>query len=892
MNKIVIILLCFIPYIFQAQEFSIDLVNEETLLTPGKVQSLVFKITNPYSNTVNFTPEITLPKGWTLAAIPYGLTLEAQESKIYIVSVDVPIYASEVEYNIGFILDDVMNDRVQVKRFALSVKKVQKIGLEVISKTKYVKAGDTIHSSFILKNEGNLEETVFISPSAGTFIKGDNPILLLPGKSITIEAFQITDSKQARPSQNLLKLTASLKTDSIQTVFASQQTDVIPMFQVNDDIWLRFPIKVSASYMGGQYYNDFKTGFQGEIYGKGSLNEENTKELEFRAIGPDRFNLTSFSQYEEYFVNYKSPNFFVHLGDKTFSSSTLTEFARYGRGVELRKKINKVELGGFYNKPRFYSDIKDEFNLYAKFDFNSKNNIRYGYLLKRMEDDVVDNHLHYIYGEGNLFNKIDLQGEYAISEHGNTQGQAWQLQGQAYFKNFNINASYIYASPAFSGYYTNTDFFTSNVNYRILPKWILTANYQKDARNFEKDTLYSAAPYRERLQLGVQYNYLKRGTISAFHGVQEYEDRMEQKQFFYKEVFNRLELLQDFSNFTLNFQAFFAETTNFLTNSMGKSSLYTANISYNYKESSFNLYGSYSKANRYEMMDDEQFLFGGSINTVLFKKLNARVFYQNTYYLEDYYTDRNLFELSLNYRLTPRQQIDLISRYTLPQRQIEKKDFSFSLRYTIDINAPIKKIKDYGTLRGNITNLHNVRLEGLKIYLGSHAALVDSKGDFVFKNVKPDTYFLEIDQETLGIKDIPDIAVPIKITILEGENYINFGLTKASNVIGTIVFEKPFVGENKQSVIVELSSDTEVIRKICDVTKPFDFTYLKPGDWKLKVYNNGLDAKYKIETNELNFSLNPDEEKVVSIKISEIKKDIKYLQQPIKVGFNKSKVKQ
>ncbi len=892
MNKIVIILLCFIPNIFQAQEFSVDLVNQKTLLTPGKVQSLVFKITNPFPNSINFTPEITLPKDWTLVAAPYELILQPQESKIYIVSVDVPIYASEGEYYVGFVLNDVMNNRMQVKKFTISVKKVQKIGLEVISKTNYVKAGDTIYSSFSLKNEGNVKENVFISTSLGTFVKGDNPILLPAGETTTVEAFQITDSKQARPSQNLLKLTASLKSDSIQSVFASQRIDVIPMFQVNDDIWLRFPIKVSTSYMGGQYYNDFKTGFQGEIYGRGSLNEENTKQLEFRAIGPDRFNLTSFSQYEEYFINYESKNFFAHLGDKTFSSSTLTEFARYGRGLELRKKIKKVEFGGFYNNPRFYSDIKEEFNLYAKFSFNSKNNIRYGYLLKRMERDVIDSHLHYVYGEGNLFNKIDLQGEYAISEHGNLQGQAFQLQGQAYFKNLNINSSYIKASPTFTGYYTNTDFFTSNVNYRIFSRLNLTANYQKDARNFERDTLYSAAPYRERLQVGIRYNYLKRGTISAFYGIQEYEDRMEQKQFFYKEKFNRFELLQDFSYFTMNLQAFFAETTNFLTNSTGNSSLYTANISYNLKGSSFNLYGSYSKANRYESKDDEQFLFGGSINTVLFKKLNAYVFYQNTYYLEDYYTDRNLFEFSLNYRLTPRQQIDFISRYTLPQRQIENKDFSFSIRYSIEINAPIKKIKEYGTLHGNIANLHNTSAEGVKIYLGTHMALVDSKGDFLVKNVKPDTYFLEIDQESLDIKDVPDIAIPIKITILEGENYINFGLTKSADIKGAIVFETPYVGDNKQSVIIEVSSDTEVIRKICDITKPFDFTYLRPGDWRLKVYRNGLDSKYKIETNELNFSLDPNEEKVISVKISEIRKDIKYLQQPMRVGFNTSKVKQ
>ena len=49
MNKIIIILLFIIPYFFQAQNLAVNLVNQNEFLTPGKVQTLVFKITNPFS---------------------------------------------------------------------------------------------------------------------------------------------------------------------------------------------------------------------------------------------------------------------------------------------------------------------------------------------------------------------------------------------------------------------------------------------------------------------------------------------------------------------------------------------------------------------------------------------------------------------------------------------------------------------------------------------------------------------------------------------------------------------------------------------------------------------------------------------------------------------------
>ncbi|RXM41664.1 hypothetical protein [Flavobacterium sp. YO64] len=161
----------------------------------------------------------------------------------------------------------------------------------------------------------------------------------------------------------------------------------------------------------------------------------------------------------------------------------------------------------------------------------------------------------------------------------------------------------------------------------------------------------------------------------------------------------------------------------------------------------------------------------------------------------------------------------------------------------------------------------------------------------MFKNVKPDTYFLEIEQGTLGVKDITDIDIPAKVTIAEGGNYLDFGITKASNIKGTIILDDKDIVDKEQSIIVEIISDNQVFRKICKITKPFDFTYLRPGDWKLKVYRNALDSKYKILTDEINLTLNPNEEKQVQIKISKTEKEIKYLQKPMKVGFNTSKDK-
>lgn len=889
MNKTIIVLLFFIfPIFLYAQELSIEFVNQKDLLNPGKVHSLVFKISNPYPYEVTVTPEIKLPEEWLLSSVLSDIHLTANDSKIYLISIRIPSFSSKGTHNLHFTLNNKTQNQTTNHHFVLMVNQIQKVIINTITSTNYVKAGDTISSVFSIKNEGNDIEEITLETSTGTFIKGANVLQIPPGKSEEIKVYQTTNLKQPRPSQNLIKLTAFIKNDSLQSVYVYHRTDVVPVFQENEDVYLRFPVKVSATYIARERANNFQDAFQGEIYGKGTLDEQQTKQLEFRAVGPDRFGLTAFSQYEEYFINYGSKNFFIHLGDKVYSSSYLTEFARYGRGFEIRKNFNKLEIGGFYNNPRFFKDIKDEVNAYAKINFNSKNNIRYGYLLKRTKEGN-QNHLQYLSGETTLFKKIDLQGEYALSTNDYFNGNAWQLQAQANFTKLNTSASYINASPHFTGYFTNSRFFTSHINYRISPRFSVHGNYQKDARNFQRDTIYSAAPYRERLQLGLSYNYSKKGTVSLFSGIQEYEDRMNVKQFFYKEKFARIDLNQEIGSFGINLQTYFAETTNFLTNSTGNSCTYTANFNYNKKGTTVNLYGSYSQVNRYQITNQNLFLYGGRINSSLSNKFNVSAFYQNTYYIEDYYTDRNLFELSLNYKISPKQEINVISRYALAQQQLEDKDFSLSVKYTLHINAPVKKIKEYGWLQGTITNLGTTNTKGIKLYLGQQTAIVDEYGNFMFKNIKPGTYFLEIAQGDLNLKDITNSNFPAKITIAEGENYFNFGIAQAANILGRIAVENKNSITEKESVIVEVSSENEVYRKICDITQPFDFTYLRPGKWQLKVYRNGLNKLYKINNDTFDIALSPAENKEVLIEISKQQREVKYLQEPVKVSYNNPK---
>src|SRR5690606_12253865 len=125
--------------------------------------------------------------------------------------------------------------------------------------------------------------------------------------------------------------------------------------------------------------------------------------------------------------------------------------------------------------------------------------------------------------------------------------------------------------------------------------------------------------------------------------------------------------------------------------------------------------------------------------------------------------------------------------------------------------------------------------------------------------------------QSLDIKDITDVQLPLRIDINEGENYLDFGMTRAADIKGQIVLQENNTNGNgkpiTQSVIIEVASENEVFRKICEIDKPFDFTYLRPGQWTVKVYRNGLNRLYKIQNDTFEVNLEPGQEHQMTITI-------------------------
>lgn len=81
-------------------------------------------------------------------------------------------------------------------------------------------------------------------------------------------------------------------------------------------------------------------------------------------------------------------------------------------------------------------------------------------------------------------------------------------------------------------------------------------------------------------------------------------------------------------------------------------------------------YYSYAVTLRYQLQNQKQFYYGVRMMSRFSDKTSFSLFYQSNYMPEDYYTDRNLFELLFHQQLFRGHEFDLSARYNLQRGEM------------------------------------------------------------------------------------------------------------------------------------------------------------------------------------------------------------------------------
>ncbi|MCK4639449.1 MAG: carboxypeptidase regulatory-like domain-containing protein, partial [Bacteroidales bacterium] len=188
--------------------------------------------------------------------------------------------------------------------------------------------------------------------------------------------------------------------------------------------------------------------------------------------------------------------------------------------------------------------------------------------------------------------------------------------------------------------------------------------------------------------------------------------------------------------------------------------------------------------------------------------------------------------------------------------------------------------------KGKVINNGVDNVEGILFTLAGNIDISDKNGEFDFPYVKTGTHFLFMDNSKSGLNSIAETPGPYKIEILPGqETFFEISLTKSGKITGSIVIEedenkdkKGFipVKEEIKNLIIEANNGNEIYRIFTKKDGAFNFEDLRPGQWKVKVYDRGIPKGYKLVTDEYYINLTSGQVENINVIIKKESRRIKF----------------
>ena len=677
----------------------------------------------------------------------------------------------------------------------------------------------------------------------------------------------------------------------------------MPVNSDDNDLYHRFPVTLTARYLAKGKDNNYVGGYQLEARGIGTLDPEGIHRLEFIARGPNQFDLSLLGLYDEYMLNYSNNFMELKVGDNSYSFTPLTEYARYGRGVEQKISFLKnSNAGALYVTPRFYKNFDSEYGGYLNIGIYKKNALGFYYLKKKFKDEG-DADLYSVIANLQPFERTSIEMEASYGEKDGLSDNGYRVNINSQFSKISLNSYFFHTGKDYPGYYKNSDFYSGNLNY-YATKWLsFGLSARQDFMNAQVDTLLMTSPFSKNYQGLMNIRIGKRMFFKTYVRKYERKDRSPQEKFHYETMSVNASFTHRMKRFGYNLEGEVGNTRNYLLEpgSDEKNTFRgSGNIYWQPSDRhSIQSFVTYTNVNSFiSDQEENNFIFGLTASSMLAKNLRANLQLQNSYSIEEYYRNRNLLQFNVDYRFLKRHRLALNSYYTIFQNEVSNPDFSISLSYSLTLGVPLKKIAEAGSIAGKIENKGIDDIDRIILNVGGQSAITDENGIFHIKNLKPGEYNVLIDRSTINMTDIPDIATPIKVMVEPNqETILNFGMTKAAKITGTIQVESSgnsilATDETNSPIghlVLELHHENESIRIISDGEGHFSFPQVRPGKWFLKVYSNGLDKQYVIKKDSFNFDLLPGEQKEVTVEIQKKKRNIIFINNNVNLSSGGNK---
>lgn len=867
---------------------------------PGGIATFVLHVSNLTSDVVEAKPDEALPPGWVVVAGKAPVSLSPGEVAVRLLSVRVSANAPAGIYSLRYSLRDLGNAAVSGSLdLEIVVKPTRSLQLIPLYAPEVVVAGKDIRATFMLQNTGNVPQDIAVVTKNCALLDA-GPFYLEPKETRELAVIARTVVTLAKEGKVFMTVEAAAIDQPDSVASSYHVVRVMPNGRVYEDSESDISAYARLSQLTRKWQDgNVATGFQGELFMSGALDEAGQNKLELKLRGPDRLGLSILGQYDEYYANFQNEKLYAHLGDKAFSLTPLTQFFRYGRGAEASIRSGAYEFGGFYLQPRFYSSTESEAAGYIRYHHPAGHQLSANLMRKQLGSERGDALLASFHSLLQLWEHTIVEAELSTGNLGAARGSGAYLRLHSQpVKKLTLASNLVYAGKNYPGFFTNTLSFYGEINYLPVSKLGLTVLVNQDASNASQDTLFGVAPWSRISQAGANYHVGKQFTLRSFIRQMELRDQMPDAKFHFKEDLLRLQVAKTTGLLTFAMSGEFGTRENLMLNGQeGLSRTLRASLDLHLKlrqRHTFSGIAQYHEFKNAFTGAKKQFIFGGGVNSALSAHSRLRLFFQTNYLPEQYHQNRNLLNFSFTQKVGKRKKHELYAQanYVLLQRTQQQRDFSLQVGYTWLFGIRTQKIPQGQTLRGIITNAGATSVEGVVLELNGQRVKTKPDGSFAFENVQPGQYYLLLDPTSINIYEVTDIPMPLGVAVREGEDkWIGFSLTRSVTIKGNIDIEPEpkstsLSGPDGPSRVfaLEISKGTERLRRLADRSGYFEFPDLRPGTWHLKILNAESYHGFYFEQSEWELEIHPGESKHIHIKVFRKKREIKFQDKPLLFG--------
>ena len=902
-----LVIICFFLVIFgyngrsqMAEPISVFFIKKTPKSLPGKIINIPFFIKNNTAGSIQIIAEISTPNNWNIITNLKPYEILPSEQKFSVISVKIPSTCPVGNYSISITVLNTETKEVEAKgKTEIEVMEIENISMQLIESPEHIVAGNIFKATFMLQNFGNTTKKVFIETS-NCDIEGNADVKLEPGESTQITIFKQTSPELISVKKEYFTVRALLSNTIVESIFRS--IIIFPVKSTKKDLFFRFPVEASATYLSTNQGNKYQSAYQFEISGNGTLDPDGKHQLEFLARGSSSVNLNFLGLYDQYYISYLHKNIEVSVGEKSYSFTPLTESSRFGMGVENKVILNNgLAFGFLYVKPRFYKDISNEFAFYSQFEKNRDNIFGVYYVLKKNRDIEDLTYLTSINTKFAPFNRTNVEMEVSRGKSQGITDNAFRTNINTQLWIFHAAGNYFYTGKNYPGYYNNSTFYSGVFSAQVTPKLNIGVNSRQDFKNAQLDTFFITAPFSKSIQTYLNYNIASRSYLKLYWREYERKDRLALDKFHYKTKSINTQFSQKFNKIDYSLRGEYGKTTNLLLDEVkNQQNTYRGSANFAYRFNSLNairIFGSWSNINNFVSGEQRNLTAGLSISSQISKNLKANFHIQNAYDIDDYYRNRNLMQLNINYRFLKKHMFSFRSYYTIFKQEIDNPEFFLSATYTYNFGIPVKQIMKAGDIKGRITNNNDAPQEGILVNVLNKKTITDKNGEFWFKSIQPGKILLSVDRSKFEIDELPSIPIPIEIEVIEDkESIINFKIIKGTRLHGKFSFQKSnsFNQDNSENqlsnIIIELKSDFKNYLITSNKDGGFSFPIVLPGQWVFKIYDNSLPSGFEIEKKLYNLILSPSEKVDLQIEVKRKKRNIIFKTQNISLTTSKNGV--